>query len=43
VPEEMVPAFGATDCETVTTTAEQDKLFAHFEERCVALQAAAGR
>ena len=43
MPEEMVPAFGATDCESMATTAEQDKLFAHFEERCVALQAVASR
>ena len=42
VPEEMVPAFGATDCESMTYTAEQEKLFTAFEERCVALKAPGG-
>ena len=36
VPEEMVPGFGQTDCEAIKPTPEQMKLFAHFEERCVA-------
>jgi protein kinase A len=38
VPDEMVPDFGATDCEGIKVTPEQAKLFSHFEERCVALQ-----
>ncbi len=41
VPDEMVPDFGSTDCETIKPTPEQTKLFAHFEERCVALQSRA--
>ncbi len=36
VPAEMVPDFGKTDGESIKPTPEQNKLFAHFDERCVA-------